>query len=241
MPMKLFLSAILFSFITSACTKENKMPVTPVINHSNSNSGGSFSYLALGDSYTIGESVPQGDSFPYQLQALLNASGKKTETPKIIAKTGWTTDELQAAINQAKITQKFDFVTLLIGVNNQYRGYPIDTYKKEFTELLKTAIAFANGKAERVFVVSIPDWGVTPFAKGSAKSAQTIATEIDIFNKANEEITLQAGARYTNITPDSRKASDDVSLIAADGLHPSGKMYSNWSNALLSQVVKSLE
>ncbi|GGI22969.1 lysophospholipase [Pedobacter mendelii] len=201
------------------------------------NKTGNFSYLALGDSYTIGESVAQAESFPYQLQANLKKNGINVESPKIIAVTGWTTDELQGAITQAKVTEKFDIVTLLIGVNNQYRGYPLDTYKKEFSELLQTAIVFSGGRKARVFVVSIPDWGVTPFAKNNSKSAQTTATEIDTFNAAAEQITTAAGVSFTNITPDSRMAANDVSLIASDGLHPSGKMYTNWVNALAPKIM----
>ena len=199
-------------------------------------SGKEISYLALGDSYTIGESVKLVESFPYQLQNLLKGEGKNVTAPKIIATTGWTTDELKNAIAQAKLTQKFDFVTLLIGVNNQYRGYPLSTYKKEFSELLQTAIAFAGGDKTKVFVVSIPDWGVTPFGKSAGKSSQTIAKEIDDFNAINQEITLSSGVSYSNITPASRNASTDLSLIASDGLHPSSKMYNDWANTLLPKV-----
>ncbi|KQR69909.1 lysophospholipase [Pedobacter sp. Leaf176] len=206
-------------------------------NSATSSTGGSYTYLALGDSYTIGASVTQAESFPYQLQAILKKNGRNVEDPKIIAVTGWTTDELQGAVTQAKITQKFDFVTLLIGVNNQYRGYPLDTYKKEFSELLQTAIGFAGGRKARVFVISIPDWGVTPFAKNYSKSAQTIALEIDAFNAAAEQITTGAGVSFTNITPDSRTAANNVSLIASDGLHPSGKMYANWVNAISPKIM----
>ncbi|WP_443944983.1 SGNH/GDSL hydrolase family protein [Pedobacter sp. AW1-32] len=205
------------------------------------NSTSAHSYLALGDSYTIGESVPQASSFPFQLKNLLNYANKSVADPKIIATTGWTTDELQKAIVQAKINQKFDFVTLLIGVNNQYRGYPIETYKKEFSELLQTAIAFANGDKTHVFVVSIPDWGATPFGHQGAKTPQTIAAEIDAFNAANKEITLAAGVSYTDITPESRKAETDLSLVAGDGLHPSAKMYADWANALLPKVSVALK
>ncbi|MCZ4223800.1 SGNH/GDSL hydrolase family protein [Pedobacter rhodius] len=201
------------------------------------NTSGNFTYLALGDSYTIGQSVTQAESFPYQLQALMKKNGRNVEDPKIIAVTGWTTDELQNAITQAKITQKFDFVTLLIGVNNQYRGYPIETYKKEFSELLQTAIGFSGGRKARVFVISIPDWGVTPFAKNYSKSPQVIASEIDAYNTAAEQITTAAGVSFTNITPNSRVAANDVSLIASDGLHPSGKMYADWVNALGPKIM----
>ncbi|WP_293311408.1 SGNH/GDSL hydrolase family protein [Pedobacter sp. UBA5917] len=206
-----------------------------------SNGTGNFTYLALGDSYTIGESVKQTESFPYQLQAMLKANGNNVSNPKIIATTGWTTDELQAAIKKENLNGTYSFVTLLIGVNNQYRGYPLNTYKKEFAELLQTAIAFVGGDKRKVFVVSIPDWGVTPFAKNSGRSAETIAAEIDNFNAANQEIARSAGVSYTNITPASRNAATDKSLIADDGLHPSAKMYGQWAEALSTKVVNVLK
>lgn len=202
---------------------------------------GNFTYLALGDSYTIGESVKQAESFPYQLQGLLKAQNISVANPKIIAVTGWTTDELQAAIKRENLNGIFSFVTLLIGVNNQYRGYPLSTYKKEFSELLQTAIAYAGGNKSRVFVVSIPDWGATPFGKNSGKNAETIALEIDSFNRANQEITLAAGVSYTNITPASRNAATDPSLVADDGLHPSAKMYAEWASALSTQLTPMLK
>lgn len=191
-----------------------------------------LTYLALGDSYTIGESVAQRESFPYLFAAQLRTQGLNIANPKIIAKTGWTTDELQIAIKTESLTQAFDFVTLLIGVNNQYRGYSRDTYRKEFKELLQTAISFAKGNKKRVFVISIPDWGVTPFGLSSGKNTRAIADEIDAFNAINKEETLAMEVSYTDITPDSRKAATDVSLIAKDGLHPSGKMYLQWVGAI---------
>ncbi|MVN90276.1 SGNH/GDSL hydrolase family protein [Mucilaginibacter aquatilis] len=196
-----------------------------------------LSYLALGDSYTIGEAVPAEASFPYQLAAGLTKQQIKTAAPTIIARTGWTTDELIAAIKQRSLTQKFDIVTLLIGVNNQYRGYNIDTYRTEFVQLLNTALAYAGGNKRHVFVVSIPDWGVTPFAQGRDRSQ--IAREIDQYNAINKEETLKAGVSYTDITPGSRNAATDAALVATDGLHPSGKMYSEWVAKLLPEVVKS--
>jgi len=241
--MKILLSAILFSFLTSGCTKQAPMinePATPQSTNP-SNGTGNFTYLALGDSYTIGESVKQAESFPYQLQGLLKAQNITVANPKIIAVTGWTTDELQAAIKRENLNGTFGFVTLLIGVNNQYRGYPLTTYKKEFSELLQTAISYAGGNKSRVFVVSIPDWGATPFGKNSGRSTQTIASEIDSFNAANQEITLAAGVSYTNITHASRNAASDLSLVAADGLHPSAKMYAGWASSLSIKVAAVLK
>lgn len=195
-----------------------------------------LTYLALGDSYTIGEAVEQELSFPYQLVRELKAQEIQFANPKIIAKTGWTTDELQTAIETENVTQKFDIVTLLIGVNNQYRGNSPVTYRKEFKELLQTAIGYANGIKKHVFVVSIPDWGVTPFGKGSGKDIEVIASEIDAFNTINKAETLALGISYTDITSASRIAATDLALVATDGLHPSGKMYAEWALEVAKEV-----
>ena len=180
-------------------------------------------YLALGDSYTIGESVAEAERFPVQLARKLKAGD-----PTIIAKTGWTTDELNAAIDAANPQGPYDLVTLLIGVNNQYRGRSADEYRTQFAALLQRAIGFAGGNASKVIVVSIPDWGVTPFAKDRDRAK--IAREIDQFNAINREEAAKAGARYADITPISRRA--DASLVAGDGLHPSGKQYAEWVNVI---------
>ncbi|MFM6975723.1 MAG: GDSL-type esterase/lipase family protein [Sphingobacteriaceae bacterium] len=184
-----------------------------------------LSYLALGDSYTIGEAVTQAESFPYQLQQALSAKGIAVAEPIVIAQTGWTTDELIAAIQERKLKQTFDLVTLLIGVNNQYRGYALATYEKEFSELLQTAIAYAGGDPNKVRVISIPDWGVSPFAEKEGRDAAQVAEEIDAYNALNKLISMAARVSYIDITLHSRLASTDLSLLAADGLHPSGKMY----------------
>jgi lysophospholipase L1-like esterase len=192
-----------------------------------------LTYLALGDSYTIGESVPVSDRYPNQLVALLKANGIIIDPATIIAKTGWTTFELKAEMDRQNIYQtKYDYVSLLIGVNNQYRGLDREQYRKEFKGLLDDAVALAKGKANKVFVISIPDWGVTPFGKQSTKP--NISQEIDRFNAINKEETVKAGVAYIDITPGSRKASIDLSLVAEDGLHPSGKMYKEWANAILA-------
>jgi lysophospholipase L1-like esterase len=176
-------------------------------------------YLALGDSYTIGESVPEEGRFPNQLARELGIA-----PPQIIAKTGWTTDELNAAIDAANVSGTFDLVTLLIGVNNQYRGRDAEQYRGEFAALLQRAIGFAGGDAKKVVVVSIPDWGVTPFAEGRDRAK--ISAEIDRYNAINREEATRAGARYADITPISR--GSDPALVAADGLHPSAKQYGEW-------------
>ena len=183
-------------------------------------------YLALGDSYTIGESVAASDRFPIQLAGKL-----KIGEPRIIATTGWTTDELESAVDRAKPKGPFDLVTLLIGVNDQYRGRSAETYKAEFDAVLERAIALAGGRPARVVVISIPDGGVTPFAANRDRSK--IAAEIDRFNAINHKDAVHAGARYADITPLSRRAAADRSLIAPDGLHPSARMYAQWIDVIL--------
>ena len=200
-----------------------------------------LTYLALGDSYTIGESVSQIESFPYQLVSELKSANLNINQPKIIAKTGWTTSELQSAIKTEKIIQTFDIVTLLIGVNNQYRGNSNITYRKEFKELLQTAINFAGKNKKKVFVVSIPDWGVTPFGKSSGKDTQKIGLEIDSFNAIAKEETLAMGVSYTDITSESRNSATDLALVASDGLHPSGKMYAEWAKKVSPSVINALK
>ncbi len=194
----------------------------------------SITYLALGDSYTIGEGVEQEGTFPWQTNHFLQNKGWKTEHPTVIAKTGWTTGELQKAIDEANITREFDFVSLLIGVNNQYRGYPLHEYENEFSKLLSKAIGFAGKDPDHVFVLSIPDWGKTPFASG--KDRDKIAKEIDAFNDANRKIAVQMGAHYIDITPYTRKVDADSSLLTADHLHPSAKAYRQWAEELANSV-----
>jgi lysophospholipase L1-like esterase len=188
-------------------------------------------FLALGDSYTIGESVAAEERWPAQLAALLNAAGVEVSAPLIIAATGWTTDELAAGIDAADARGPFDLVSLLIGVNNQYRGHDPEQYRAEFAGLLTRAIAFAGGEPSAVIVLSIPDWGVTPFANGRERAQ--IAAAIDAFNAINREAAEAAGARYVDVTPISRRAATDPALIAADGLHPSGAMYAEWARLAL--------
>jgi lysophospholipase L1-like esterase len=192
------------------------------------------SYLALGDSYTIGESVLPPGNFPNQTVQILTQVGYNFKAPEIVAKTGWTTDELQNNINSHTFNRPYDIVTLLIGVNNQYRGRPVDTYKPEFENLLKQAIQFAGSKADHVFVLSIPDWGVTPFAAG--RDRDQIAREIDEYNAANKTISEYYKVNYIDITPWTREAANDLSLLAADGLHPSAKEYKRWSEKLADKI-----
>ena len=163
--------------------------------------------LCLGDSYTIGESVLPVENFPNQTVNLLRQLNYEFEDPEIVAKTGWTTDELANAINKHSFKGSYDFVTLLIGVNNQYRGGTNEDYKPQFESLVKQAIQFANGKTDHVIVLSIPDWGVTPFAKNNpGKDQQKIAKEIDLYNEANKKIAEVYKVNYIDITPGTRDA-----------------------------------
>lgn len=193
-------------------------------------------YLALGDSYTIGESVEISERWPVQLVKSLNDQGIEMEQPKIIATTGWRTDDLQKGIAaDQKLLPSYDLVSLLIGVNNQYQGKPIGQYKKEFEELINTAIKFAGNNPKKVFVVSIPDYGQTPF--GAAKEKQ-IAKELDEYNRIAKHIALSYGIPFFNITPISREAKERPELVAKDKLHPSGKMYSEWVELFVDDVAK---
>jgi lysophospholipase L1-like esterase len=199
----------------------------------------SLSLLSIGDSYTIGESVSANESFPNQAVQLLRKAGADFEAAEIVAKTGWTTDELQQAINEYQFRPGYDFVTLLIGVNNQYRGRAVENYKIEFEKLLRQAIAFANGKNDHVIVLSIPDWGVTPFAKDRDRS--TIAKEIDEYNEANKKISLEYHVNYLEITAGTREAVKDLSLLAADGLHPSAKEYHRWAERVATIIQQKMK
>ena len=200
-----------------------------------------FTFLALGDSYTIGESVAEQDSWPFQLNQRLRKAGIDISDPRIIATTGWTTDELQAAIKREQPSSDFDLVSLLIGVNNQYRGYPIAQYESEFMELLNQSIALANGKQENVFVISIPDYGVTPFTKGLSMSADKIARDLNAYNDIAKLICDSKEVQFFDITEWSRNAATDASLIAEDELHPSGKMYKNWVDTYFEWVLSNLQ
>ena len=193
-------------------------------------------YLALGDSYTIGEQVSIFESFPYQLVQLLRAEGKYFSAPEIVAKTGWTTDELQQGINSTRLLPRYDLVTLLIGVNNQYRGRTADNYEVEFLNLLDQAIRFAGNQPGNVVVLSIPDWGVTPFAAG--RNREAIRKEIDDFNRINREKSMLLKVHYADITAGTREASTDLSLLANDGLHPSGKDYGRWAKMVMERFIK---
>ncbi len=198
-----------------------------------------YTFLSLGDSYTIGESVAEADRWSVQLAGMLRKDGQDVANPDIIARTGWTTAELQDAIKASNNQKTYTLVSLLIGVNNQYRGQSQEAYRTEFHELLQTAIKFAGGKASHVFVLSIPDWGASPFAAGRNKT--TIASEIDQFNSIAKDECQKAGISYVDITPLSRSAMGDNAQFASDGLHYSGKQMKLWADQALpvaKQVLK---
>jgi len=196
-------------------------------------------YLALGDSYTIGEGVAPGGSWPMQLARALRDEGVPLADPQVIATTGWTTDELDAAIDAAAPAVDFDLGSLLIGVNNQYRGRGLAEYREHFAALLERAIGFAGGDAGRVFVLSIPDWGVTPFAAASGRDVAAIARELDAFNAAAAQLCRQRGVAFVDITPVSRALGAQAPMLAGDGLHPSAAMYAQWT-ALALPVARGL-
>ncbi|MEO6489792.1 MAG: GDSL-type esterase/lipase family protein [Ferruginibacter sp.] len=209
-----------------------------------------YSLLALGDSYTIGEQVPLAESFPYQTVQILRKADVRNDkkavgrqhlfaAPEIIAKTGWTTDELTAAIGQKIFLPQYDIVTLLIGVNNQYRGKPADEFKKEFEILLQMAIQFAGGLEHNVYVISIPDWGITPFAND--RESEKISGEIDRFNSICELAASTFKTHYINITTDQRIDNTHAGFIATDGLHPSGKEYRKWAIKLSDIILANLQ
>jgi lysophospholipase L1-like esterase len=193
-------------------------------------------YLALGDSYTIGEALPLQQSFPYQAVQHLRREKWHIAPPEIIALTGWTTDELLNAINEHTFLRHYDFVSLLIGVNNQYRGRSVEDYTPECEALLKRAMELANGKGSHVFLISIPDYGVTPFAREKELDASKIAQDIDQFNAVGRALAAQYGAHFIDITEGSREALQDPSLLAVDGLHPSAKEYARWAIRLAESM-----
>jgi acyl-CoA thioesterase I len=199
---------------------------------------GDRTFLALGDSYTIGEDVDLADSWPYQLRAALKKEGFSIGPPTVIARTGWRTDNLIAAIAEAQPDTKYDLVSVQIGVNNQFQGKAIEAYKKDLRALFNTAITLCSQGRKGVFVLSIPDYGSTPFGK---IERQEIGKEIDLWNTACKEICDEFELPFYDITPISKKGATDNSLVAKDGLHPSGKMYALWVAAIIEPVSKLLQ
>ncbi|UII26550.1 SGNH/GDSL hydrolase family protein [Fulvivirga maritima] len=227
----MFFCIILLALLN--CTSDNDMIYNPS-NHPDSTQdslqGEGLSFLALGDSYTIGERVTQIERWPVQLVNAINHAdnGYAFAQPKIIARTGWTTQELKAGIAAENPVKNYDFVSLLIGVNNQYRGQSVETYQPEFEELLNMAIEFAGGDKEHVIVLSIPDYGYTPFG---ANKKEEITKAIYDYNEVNRKVSEELGVKYFDITAISR--TDEADMVASDGLHPSGKQYKAWVELIL--------
>jgi lysophospholipase L1-like esterase len=195
-------------------------------------------FLALGDSYTIGEGVTDAERWPNQLVELLRADGIQITDLHVIARTAWTTDELSDAIDQDKPKGPFDLVTLMIGVNDQYRSRPVRDFEGEFKRLLKRARGFAGGDASRIFAISIPDWGATPFSEGRDRSV--IGKEIQAYNDRAKELSEAAGITWVDVTEVSRAMQTDATLVAVDGLHPTGAMYRRWAEVMHPYALNAL-
>jgi len=227
------ITVIFFSILVSSCydtiTTDDKL----IENNRK------MTYLALGDSYTIGESVDPSLRWPVQLVERLKKDSVNIADADIIAQTGWTTDELMSSIESTEPGNDYDLVSLLIGVNNQYRGRDIYNFREELVELIDIAVRSADSVPENIIVLSIPDWGVMPFAAGRDK--EEIASEIDAFNNVVREECSYAGIKFFDITDISRRVSSDASLVAGDGLHPSGKMYGLWVDRIYSHVYDFLK
>jgi lysophospholipase L1-like esterase len=219
-----------FAFLICSCSKE-KLP-SPATG--GAPAAGTLAYLALGDSYTIGEGATTAERWPVQLAEMARQRGVALAEPEIIARTGWTTSDLSAAIANARLTKTYDLVSLLIGVNNQYRGQSVAVYRTEFQQLLRTALGLAGNRPQRVVVLSIPDWGQSPFASGQDRAR--IGGEIDQFNAAARQECQSLGIAFIDITPLSRAAAGDNSQFTRDGLHYSGIQMGRWAQLVLPTV-----
>ncbi len=232
--MKKLYMLLLVSLLISCSSSNSVTRNTEAGNTSEMN----YSYLALGDSYTIGEMVPESQRWPVQLVNRLNENGYKVAPPKIIAKTGWTTGNLLNAMrSELNYTRKFDLVSILIGVNNQYQGKTIEEYEEELREIFNLALNHSKRREKGVFALSIPDYGVTPFGE---ENAETIRQEIDEFNAVFKKVAKEFEVDFYNITPISREAERDADLIAEDGLHPSGLMYRYWVDEIIDEIPQML-
>ncbi|MGY6522699.1 MAG: SGNH/GDSL hydrolase family protein [Mongoliitalea sp.] len=229
----IILSFIAFAFLENTMNQPNHLELLPKE---------PIKYLALGDSYTIGEGVAEEERYPNQAIALLQAQGLEVELSQIIAKTGWTTDELAKGIADAGISgNTYDVVTLLIGVNNQYRRRSVDNYREELTSMIKQAITFAQGNPKRVVILSIPDWGVTPFGRDSGRDLEENAHAIDQFNAAKKAIAAELGVFYIDITEEYRSIGGLEEMVVADKLHPSGLVYKSWAEKLSQLMLNQME
>lgn len=228
----MLLRPLLLAFLVFCCNSCAVSPPSPapgVAAHG-------VSFLALGDSYTIGEGEEQAARWPVQLAALARDQGLAVQEPTVIARTGWTTAELQAALADAQPSSTYGLVSLLIGVNNQFRGEGVARYRPEFRALLRAAIGFAGGRAGRVVVVSIPDWGQSPFGQQQGRNVAAIGAEIDQFNAVAQDECRQAGVAFVDITPLTRAAAPDRSQFTRDGLHYSRAQMRQWAERVLPVV-----
>lgn len=226
--MKKCVTIFSISFLLLSCGKKKSYTAPPVSPPAVIPSA--KKYLALGDSYTIGQNVAETDRFPVQTKKWLVEQGFTMNDPQIIATTGWTTTNLRTAIAAQNPAGPYDVVSLLIGVNDQYQWHDTIGYRERFLQLLNRSAQLAGGRTNRVFILSIPDYSVTPF--GQSLDTALIRRQIDQFNAINKEVALQNNCNYLDITPSTREAANDPSLIATDGLHPSGKEYKKWSDRL---------
>jgi lysophospholipase L1-like esterase len=195
-------------------------------------------FLALGDSYTIGEGVAETERWPSHLVRRLDDRGIRLTDVQLVAQTAWTADELADAIDEARPRGPFDLVTLMVGVNDQYRSRPVSAFAPEYQRLIARSIAFAHGEARRVIAISIPDWGATPFASG--RDRDLIAREIEAYNERSRKLALRARVAWVDVTPASRATLFEPSLVTADGLHPSGQMYARWADLIAPAAVAAL-
>lgn len=202
---------------------------------------GPITYLALGDSYTIGQGVELSQNYPNLLTSKLRIRGIDINPPVIIATTGWTTQDLLRGIEQARLDNpSFDLLTLLIGVNNQFRGRSLEEYETDLIKLMEQSLKFVAGEKERIIVISIPDWGVTPYASSTGRDKSKIASEIDLFNGTNKSLAEKYGVRYLEITTEYRALGHMEQYIATDGLHPSEKVYDRWAEKLVEIITTEM-
>lgn len=236
-----YLKLSLFPFIICAllsCGSASTNSEKTVDHMQQPSSSETLTYLALGDSYTIGEGVSESQRFPNQLVDQLNSeTNNNWGKPKIIAQTGWTVEELAEGINKEKIDgSTYDLVTLLIGVNNQYRGRSVESYKVEFEKMLARAIDFAGGDIEHVVVISIPNWGITPFAQAKNVDLAAVEKQIHTYNQVKREICEEKGIVFVDISAVYNESGAQIEMLAEDELHPSGQMYENWINEILPAI-----
>ncbi|MFY7743304.1 MAG: SGNH/GDSL hydrolase family protein [Flavobacterium sp.] len=232
MSKNIFLPILLFFILFMGCSSEDTKLIVDTKK--------SIQYLALGDSYTIGEGVCWNCNFPSQLKdSLLQTDFFSSVNLKIVAQTGWTTTNLKNAIEAENLNSSYDLVTILIGVNNQYQNRPFSLYETEFPELLQTAITLAKGDKNRVIVVSIPDYAFTPFGQSSSNPS-TISNQLDNYNTFAKNHAESLGISFLNITDITREGLNNPNLVASDNLHPSQLAYSKFVERMFPIALEKL-